>query len=81
MSWNNVLPAWVIFYEWAEREALMSCAFPEEWHSGMSRELPEYLQRISTACMKSYEDGGWNSPYDVPSVRMFDNTKARLEAW
>ena len=79
MSWNNVLPAWVIFHERAEREALMSCAFPTEWHSGMSRELPEYLQRISGSCMDSYKEYGWNSPYDVPSVRKFDNTKARLE--
>ena len=71
MSWNNVLPAWMLFHERAEREALASCAFPSEWLSGMSRELPRHLQSIDRACMKSYEEGGWNS---------FDNTKARLEA-
>ena len=72
MSWSNVLPAWIIFHERAEREALMSCAFPAEWHSGMSRELPRHLQGIDKACMKSYEEGGWNS---------VDTMKARLGAW
>lgn len=60
MSWNNVLPAWIIFHEWAEQEALALCAFPAEWHSGMSVELPEHLQRTSKACFESYKEGGWN---------------------
>lgn len=69
MSWNNVLPAWIIFHERAEREALTSCAFPEEWDSGMSIELPEHLQSISTACMSSYEKGGWN--YDEAEEKVW----------
>lgn len=60
MSWNNVLPTWVLFLEREEMCAMLLCAFAEEWNSGMSRELPEHLQGISTACMESYEEGGWN---------------------
>lgn len=60
MSWCNVLPAWVIFHEDAEIEAMSLCAFPAEWRSGMSVELPEHLQRISRACFRSYNEGGWN---------------------
>lgn len=60
MSWNNVLPAWMLFEEYEQHLAMCSCAFSEEWWSGISREHPKYLWSTHTACFESYEEGRWN---------------------
>ena len=60
MSWNNVLPAWMLFEESAKRHAMWSCAMEEEWDAGISVEVPKSLWKIDRGCMSSYEKGGWN---------------------
>ncbi len=60
MSWNNCLPAWMLFEESAKRRAMGSCAMEEEWNAGISVEVPKSLWLIDKACMSSYEKGGWN---------------------
>jgi hypothetical protein len=60
MSWNNVLPTWMIFEESAKRHAMWSCAMEEEWNAGISAEVPKYLWSISNACFESYNEGNWN---------------------
>ncbi len=60
MSWNNVIPAWMLFEDMAKREAMSLCAMPEEWNAGISLEVSEHLWEIDKACMSSYEKGGWN---------------------
>jgi hypothetical protein len=60
MSWNNVLPAWMLFEESAKRHAMWSCAMEEEWNAGISLEVPEHFWSISNACFESYNEGKWN---------------------
>ena len=60
MSWNNCLPAWMLFEESARRYAMMSCATREEWNAGISVERPKPLWHTDRACMSSYEKDGWN---------------------
>ena len=61
MSWGGYLPAWILFEESAEQEAMRSCAMPDEWNAGISREVPEHLWLMRTACFESYNEGGWNA--------------------
>lgn len=60
MSWNNALPMWVwnVSYERFLGEA--TCAFPEEWYAGTSREMPQHVIDMSPATFKTWEQGGWN---------------------
>ncbi len=60
MSWNNILPAWMIFEESAKCHAMWSCAMEEEWNAGISVEIPKHLWRLHKACFESYNEGGWN---------------------
>lgn len=47
MSWNNVIPAWTFFVEEERLEAMSLCAFPNEWASGLSREVPYYMKEVA----------------------------------
>lgn len=60
MSWNNCLPAWMLFEESAKRHAMWGCAMEEEWNAGISVEVPKHLWSISSACFESYNEGKWN---------------------
>ena len=60
MSWNNVLPMWVWQVSHERFLAESTCAFPDEWYSGTSKEMPEHVVIMSPATFKSWQPGGWN---------------------
>lgn len=60
MSWNNVLPLWIYELSHEHHLASCSCAFEEEWFSGTSKVMPEYVINLSKATFKTHDVGGWN---------------------
>lgn len=60
MSWNNVLPAWMFFEEYAKQDAMILGAMESEWNAGISQWIPEHLWRMHRACFETYNEGGWN---------------------
>lgn len=70
MSWNNVLPWWVLESERDQREALSLCAFPEEWKSGTSVNLPNNLILMDKATFSSWDKGGWNCPWTTEDLKI-----------
>lgn len=40
MSWNNVIPFWVLLVEMEEHQAKMQCAFKDELDSGWLYSVP-----------------------------------------
>jgi len=46
MSWNGVLPWWFYDMEYEHFLASCSCCFREEWYSGISRVVPEYIVQV-----------------------------------
>lgn len=46
MSFANALPWWVYAVEYEQHLAMCACAFRDEWFSGTSKELPDYVIKI-----------------------------------
>jgi hypothetical protein len=68
MSWNNVLPWWVIELEHEHFLASAACAFDSEWFAGTSRALPDYLVSTAKATFASWKFGGWNYDYTPDEI-------------
>ncbi len=43
MSWNGVIPAWIWHSIANKEEAMMLCAFPDEYASGWNRAVPGHV--------------------------------------
>lgn len=84
MSWNNVLPWWVIELEQQHSEASALCAFQGEWFAGTSRAMPDHIIRTSKATLASWEFGGWNYDYsaeEIKELNQLHNTSTARPDW
>lgn len=57
MSWNNAVPWYIYDIEREHREAMFSCAFPEELNAGWVRSVPIHW---------TWLDIQWKRPEDRP---------------
>lgn len=60
MSWNNVLPMWVLEATHEHFLAQSTCCFEDEWFAGTSKMLHKHVISISRATFKTHDEGGWN---------------------
>ena len=56
MSWNNALPWWVYAVEYEQYLAECSCCTWQEWYSGTSKELPNYVHDIRNHTFEDDKD-------------------------
>lgn len=66
MSWG-ALPYWVYEGIYEHNLAMMSCAFSEEWFSGLSKTAPTHMYRLSKSVFGTYDTGGRNANEEPPT--------------